>query len=296
MRARNQLTSYSSSGHDWSVKEKAVSFYLEKLKRDENAETPLMNMNENSELYQMLRRMPKGGNLHLHEIEALSRPKFLNFIFSSDKLLEWLYICDEPVLCTTTPYHMRYFSRNIGDKNGWTRVKGSNWTVDSIVQKTTLSGLLLASSDSAQSGDGKEIEKYRWNLAIEGGVFDAYSQLLRHAPSRYKYIKLLIEAFASENVHFLELRRDLVSDLFEFDDQGQEISLSESEEMNAYRKLKRKLQQMNPMFVDFVFIIYESRLSSKAQVEHTLHGAIRLHQIYPDLVVAFDLVGYEDMG
>jgi hypothetical protein len=105
--ARNQLRLEDEgiSNVSLSNKEKVVSFYFEKVKDDEFTRLGLskfdpalpveseLNDIQSSYVYELLRQMPKGGNIHIHESQMLDRLLLLKIVQSS---LEWdyLYICD----------------------------------------------------------------------------------------------------------------------------------------------------------------------------------------------------------
>ena len=106
-----------------SDKEKVVSFYFEKVKDDEFTRLGLYNFAparpieselndiQSSFVYSVLRQMPKGGNIHIHENQMLDRLLLLNIIKNSTEW-DYLYICDpdkpvcqpdpSPCLCVNT--------------------------------------------------------------------------------------------------------------------------------------------------------------------------------------------------
>lgn len=98
-----------------SNKEKVVSFYFEKVKDDEFTRLGLYNFAparpieselndiQSSFVYSVLRQMPKGGNIHIHENQMLDRLLLLKIVQSSTEW-DYLYMCDpnKPV-CKADP-------------------------------------------------------------------------------------------------------------------------------------------------------------------------------------------------
>ena len=142
MLAREKLRNMESNSQKFlslSARETIVHFYLESLKQQEYAETssrflPSLPIEEvrdemmRRQLYQLLRALPKGGNLHMHEPEMLDRKVFLELIENDPELYEMLYICDKAnelmcalkKKCDCSKYQLRYFAKNPDD--GWSKV------------------------------------------------------------------------------------------------------------------------------------------------------------------------------
>ena len=105
--ARNklQLEDEETSNISLSNKEKVVSFYFEKVKYDEFTRLGLYNFAparpieselndiQSSFVYSVLRQLPKGGNIHIHENQMLDRLLLLKIVQNSSEW-DYLYICD----------------------------------------------------------------------------------------------------------------------------------------------------------------------------------------------------------
>lgn len=298
MTRRNELSHHSRCS--MSHTETMVNIYLQSLRQREQEiseiyltrplENHLTEIPTRSELFKTLLDMPKSGQLHLHEYEALNRRLLLEIIANSTEW-DFLYICDKEsnLACRTSKCdcnqnHLKFITKNPVPP-GWTKI--TNLTIDQVVKKTTLAGRLV--DEEIEAHDTSK----RWSLAIEQGLFDAYNDILRHNLTRFKYLKAILD---SEKHSLVELRRELHSRLFYFDQAGNEIPISLHEEMNTLREFKRQYVSENPRFVDFVFIIYESRFKSRQDIERILKETSQLAEIYPDLIKGFDLVGEEDKG
>jgi hypothetical protein len=110
----------------FNEKEQVVGIYFEKLKYAEFNETrkrfspskPIekeLKVIQKRKLYDVLKKVPKGGNLHLHEDQVLNRRILLEFIRDSPEEFEMLHICDKlnkqtckQFECKCADYHLEY--------------------------------------------------------------------------------------------------------------------------------------------------------------------------------------------
>ncbi|CAF1612843.1 unnamed protein product [Rotaria sp. Silwood1] len=302
MLAREQIKQHDravQAQNNLNSKEKIVNLYLELLQVKEYVNTktyfypsrPIETAIENitkSSFYQFLQLLPKGGNLHIHEFQILDRKLFLESIKNSPEY-DLLYICDQND-CIKNKYYLSYYKNNV--PNGWTKVKDSNWTISDIIKKTTLIGILNDLKTPIYSTDTEA----RWNLADQYGVFNFYGDLIRHNVTRFNYMKLVLDHALEENIQLLEFRRGFFGNLFYFDENGLRISINATEELDLLLKFKKDYISKNPKFIDFIFLIYSSRQSSKEQIKIHINNLINLQHLYPDFIRGYDMVGEEDKG
>jgi adenosine deaminase-related growth factor len=280
-------------------KEKTVNLYLELLRaRDfintktyfypsRPIETEIENIT-NSPFYQFLILLPKGGNLHVHEFQTLDRKLLLESIKNSSEY-DLLYICDQNN-CTKNKYYLSYIKGNV--PSGWTKVKDSNWTISKIVKKTTFIGILNDLKTPLYPTDTEA----RWNLANQYGVFGFYADLIKYNVTRFNYMKLVLDHALEENVQLLEFRRGFFGNLFYFDKNGSRISINATEELDLLLEFKKDYLLKNPELIDFIYVIYSSRRSSKEQIKIQINNLINLQHLYPDFIRGYDMVGEEDQG
>ncbi|CAF1279676.1 unnamed protein product [Adineta steineri] len=302
MLAREQIKQHDRAvqgQNNLTSEEKIVNLYFQVLRANDfistknyfypsrPIETELENIT-NSRFYRFLTLLPKGGNLHLHEFQVLDRKIFLESIKNSPEY-DLLYICDQNS-CLTKKYYLNYFQNNIPP--GWTKVKNSNWTISEIVKKTTLIGMLNNLEKPLYATDTEA----RWNLASQYGTFSFYADLVKYNETRFNYMKLVLDHALKENVQFLEFRRGFFGNLYYFDKNGLQISINATDELNSLLKFKKKYLSKNPNFIDFIFIIYSIRKSSKDKIKNQINNLINLQKSYPDLIRGYDMVGEEDQG
>jgi hypothetical protein len=143
---RNRLKNLETHYHtdlNLNKQEKIVNLYFQYLKKLEYESTrnkflPALPIENNflqliqRPLYSILRELPKGGNLHVHDSQMLDRKLFLNLIKNDSSLYNMLYICDklifpecksvnnDQIICNCTSYTLSYFMKNV--PLGWSKV------------------------------------------------------------------------------------------------------------------------------------------------------------------------------
>lgn len=305
MKARDQLTFREIN---LSPKEKCVNLHMETLKQKEfldtlkyfyparPIETELVNITSR-DMYKFLKNLPKGGNLHIHEFQMLDRRKLLEIVFKQTEF-EWVYICDKAAiecktnlsLCNCSNHNLAYFAKSA--PLGWTKVKDSNWTIDSILTKTTLTGILNNLEEKIYPTDSNG----RWRVANQNDLFNIYSQLTNFNKTRFEYLKACLDTSLEENVQLVEFRRSNFGSLFYFDSNGDEVKIDSASELEALKKFKIDYIRNNPNWIDFIFLIYGSRRASKSAVRADLEECLEIQPRFPDLIRGYDLVGEEDAG
>lgn len=313
MLARNELRRADSSLmrlRAFSDKEQQVNLYFEAQKDIEFIETkaffyPARPIEENlaqifqRPLYKLLKSLPKGGNMHMHEFQMLDRKRFLNMIKRSDEEWDMLYMClkaqapecqTTPKDCNCTDNVLRYFKKNI--PKGFVKVKTSGLSIDDIVKRTTLAGQLNSQTPKIYATDTGG----RWKLANEKSIFDIYSDLTRYNKTRFDYMNEILDSCLEENAQLIELRRSPFGSLYYFDENGDQKQISAADQVDAIERLKQDYLTRNPEFIDFVFLIYTGRSINKAAMGPMIDSAINFHKMYPRLIRGFDMVGEEDAG
>ena len=313
MLARNELRRSDSSLmrlRAFSDKERQVNLYFEKQKDVEFMETksfffPARPIEENLDkifqrpLYKLLKTLPKGGNMHMHEFQMLDRKRFLEMIKRSSDDYDMVYLCLKAKVheCQTTPKScdcienvLRYFKKNI--PKGFVKVKESGLSLDDIVKRTTLTGLLNSQTPKIYATDTGA----RWKLANDKSVFDIYSDLTRYNKTRFDYMKEILDSCREENVQLIELRRSAFSNLYYFDENGDQKTIGPVDQVNAIERFKQDYLAQHDEFIDFVFLIYNLRALNKASLSPIIESVINFQKQYPRLIRGFDLVGEEDAG
>jgi hypothetical protein len=309
--ARDQLRLIDTNTPRLSPRENTVSLHYDGLKRAELSRTlghfyasrPIEDNLadiQSSELYAKLKPVPKGGNIHLHEDQMTNRRQLLELIFNSPPEFERLHICDRPNspfcahnACRCQNYTLKYFGKESDVDDGWLKVKGSSrWTIEAILSRTTLIGILNGLENKVYATDSAK----RWALAIDLGVFVMYSDLINFNKTRFDFLRLFLDASLDESVQLVEMRRFGFGELYYFDASGDRVGISANNELAMLRSFKAEYIERNPSFIDFVFIVQGHRGSAKKEIKAYIERAIEMQRDHADLIRGFDLVGEEDGG
>ena len=279
-------------------KENVVSMYFEKLKYDEIKRTGLSNFYPlkpieteynsiiTTELYRELVYLPKGGNLHMHEDQMINRRQLLEIIKAAPEY-DYLYICDKAKeycqtnTCNCTDYFLTYIKNpKYSDNNGWVKVKESNWTIDAILNKTTLIGILNNLETKILPTDSSG----RWKAGNDRGIFGFYSDLIVYNKTRFDYLKACLDNSLNEKVQLIDFRRANFDGLYYFNEQGDRETLPVKDEIDRLVQFKKNYLQQNPSFIDFNYILFGVRGRSKSDIQKDLDFAIKTQKTYPDFI------------
>ena len=303
IKARNKIKAMDTLNYTaFNAKEKIVSLYFEKLKKIELARTSQTDFYPSraiqtelqsiihSDLYAQLKLLPKGGNIHIHENQMLNRRQFLELIQRSPEY-EYLHICD-PVLspCKCTSFYLTYFALSNQATDCWVKVKSSNWTVDAILNKTTLIGILNNLKTPLYPTDTVA----HWAVAKD--VFNFYSDIIEYNNTRFSYIKACLDNSLRENVQLVEFRIFTFKSLYYFDSQGVRQNFTEVETVSMLERFRRGYLEKNPEFIDFNFIVTSVRGKNQSEIRRDVEQVIAIQRLFPDLIRGYDLVGEEDRG
>ena len=300
-----QIKNQFSEKFPKNSKQQYVELYFQYLKKKE-IETdnkyfyyPLENSNleyvqKKSKLYKLLRALPKGGNLHLHEFQELDRSKLFDLLNESIDS-EYIYICDqiENDNCKNIKYFMNYFKDMKKVPSGWTKLKESKLTKQEIIDKTTLIGLLKGLK---LTGEVNNFSEMRWNITLNAELFLVYQNVAEYATTRYKYLKAVLDSALDENVQLIELRRPDFGTMWYYGQNGSIEYVPALDELKELKKLKQEYIEKNEKFIDFSFIIFGLRSLPNYKIDSIIEAAINYNKHYPDLVRGFDLVEEEDKG
>ena len=136
----------------------------------------------------------------------------------------------------------------------------------------------------------------RWNITAHYRVFSFYDDIIRYNVTRFKYLQMVLDQSLEENIQLLELRRRLFGRLYYFAENGSRIIINANEELQMLSRFKEDYIRNNPKLIDYSFIIYSPRMSSKEKIKNELNSSITLQRIFPDLIRGYDMVGEEDQG
>ncbi|XP_041770697.1 adenosine deaminase 2-A-like [Anopheles merus] len=122
-------------------------------------------------------------------------------------------------------------------------------------------------------------------------IFLAFNPIVTYRPVWEFYFREALREFHEDNVLYLEFR-GLLPTLYDLDGK----TYGPEEVVQIYRTITEEFKATHPRFAGTKFIYAPLRLVDNQTMDQYLSLAERLHRLHGDYVVAFDLVGQEDLG
>ncbi|CAC5403947.1 CECR1 [Mytilus coruscus] len=245
-----------------------------------------------SEVYMLLKKFPKGGNIHLHHNHVVSKQKMLELIFSSF-LYDHLYVkASAPAM-----WNLDFF---LNPPQGWNKVKDNpSYSKDILVKHATLLGVIDMKATNNPTNSDLRWEEMNPLFGVLG------SNIINHANFSKIYMNALLQQAMDENVQYLETKSSSSNKLYVLDPARSYLvkngkrfidnDLGELE-LQFTNEVVQKFKQNNPNFVGYKRIINSYRGKDEQYILKNAKKALTLFEKYPDLVSGFDLVAEEDKG
>ncbi|KAK2148037.1 hypothetical protein LSH36_519g01009 [Paralvinella palmiformis] len=257
----------------------------------------VLDIIQSSDVYRLLEKLPKGGNMHTHENHQLSKKTLYDIVWASEDF-QYLYILPEDH--PTTPWTLDFFI-NPPPGQGWTKVMNHpNLTKEMIEQHQTLIGTLSAEAKKYPSDSAM-----RWDEMNR--LWDRGStQLISNIKIKPLYLRALYESALDEGVQYLETRKnfgaaemlyELSSDPEYEPTYGKKFLDTNGElDINLTINVTREFIGERPEFIGHRRITYSTRFSENDAIRQDVEKAIAFRQKYPDHFKGYDLVAEEDFG
>lgn len=228
---------------------------------------------ESTLLFRVLKRMPKGGILHIHADSTGSATWLIKRALTDEN--SYIYMQDDGTVLKGT---MRIFKKS-DVPQGYQSIK------ELVAQdKNFISEIVnMVTMDSHDTGSVNPWLKFN-------DCFARIEHLLYYEPIFREYYKHAFETIIEDNILFVELRTNL-DNLFDLNGK----TYGTQEVIDIYRKILNEIQKNHP---DFKLKLIFSDLRSKNIEEAcaNLEKAFRLRRDNKDLIVGYDLVGFETSG
>ncbi|XP_050405019.1 adenosine deaminase AGSA isoform X1 [Patella vulgata] len=236
---------------------------------------------DESLIFQMISKMPKGGALHTHSTSLVS----------TDWLVQNVTYRPHCYMCRTfdDKYRFRFFE--VAPFNA-----ECPWESIAVLRQESVN---VAEFDKSLYDkfsvviNDPEIQHVTvndvWDDFIE--AFTMIDGLIQHTPVFIDYIEQAMEEFLQDNVQYLEIRADLPM-LYNLD--GSKYSRSYC--MHIYQRQLNKFKLRHPGFSGFKIILAGNRYLSRSVIWADLQLAVTLKHYYPELMAGYDLVFQEGRG
>ncbi|CAH1784022.1 unnamed protein product [Owenia fusiformis] len=302
-RLKQEERKYAGYESSLNEDETIVNHYMQFLKWQEYNYTrdtfvPLRPIEETyhhiikTKLFATLKKLPKGGNMHIHEHHVLEKKQMLELAMN---LSDWDHLYVTHPNQSASPWQYNFFI-NPPPNKGWVKFK-DHFKVDDVIHFTHLMGILDARAKSYPSDTG-----YRWKLA--GGLFGRLGgDFLANENIQFRYLEALFDAAREENVQYLEGRRSIYGRLYRLNSNGsyadrngqQLLDTDGSYEIAETIKFINNYTARHPEFFGLKNIIYHTR-SNPSRVRSGVKAYTELYKKFPELIRGLDMVGEEDKG
>lgn len=232
---------------------------------------------ERSEVFALIRKMPKGGALHIHDVGLSSLDYVMNVTYR-----EHLYACIDgeniQLLFADPPPKgdcwkpMKLLRQEAPSENEFNQWLGSKMT--------------MVTDDPQGKYPDVNIAWTKFD-----NIFMLITPMLSYRPVFLDYFRNTLQEFYNDNVNYMEMR-GIIPTLYELDGQ----TYTPVEIMGMLKQVADQFLADHPDFLGVKYIYAPPRRVDNATMDVYLKNFWDMKRAYPDFLVGFDLVGQEDVG
>ncbi|XP_055606544.1 adenosine deaminase AGSA-like [Uranotaenia lowii] len=236
-----------------------------------------------SPLYQLLRKMPKGGILHTHDTAMGNTDAIIQATHRE-------HLWQSGDFGGSNPIHYRFSKTKPAPIDGageWHLVSDIRKELGS--EKYDLNVKNLLSLFHQDPHHAYHCVNHVWSKFAQ--IFITLEPLVTYKPVWDEYYLHALEQTYADNVCYVEFR-GLLPPVYDL-----EGKIYTSEEIvQNYIDLTEQFQQAHPDFVGVKFIYAPLRIVDDNTYAQYFDTAEKLHKRFPTFMAGFDLVGQEDLG
>ncbi|XP_060162628.1 adenosine deaminase 2 isoform X1 [Globicephala melas] len=240
---------------------------------------------EESEVFNILKKMPKGAALHVHDFSIVS----VDWLVRNVTYRPHCYFCLTP---RGTPQFR--FARstpptlNTTECPAWVLLEKFRKGLPNVTEfdHSLLRNFTLVTENPQATYANQDAVWAKFET-----IFFAIAGLVSYAPVFRDYISQGLEEFYQDNVLYLELRAMLYP-VYELN--GTVYSPEWS--VRLYEEVARNFAKEHPGFIGIKLIYSDHRSKDASTITKSIQTAMELRAKFPGMVAGFDLVGREDTG
>ncbi|XP_072767162.1 adenosine deaminase 2 [Anoplolepis gracilipes] len=232
---------------------------------------------EKSGVFKILREMPKGAVLHVHQSGIGS----IDYKLNNVTYRENLYVCDQ-----NNSLKLMFFNKpdETCDWQLLSEVRRDQRQADAINDRIRRSLTMITENPrSAYSTVDKAWEKF-------DSIFKFMKSWLSYRPVFEDVYYYVLQEFYEDNVMYVEIRTTL-SSIYDFDRVYGSLEMA-----GIIKNVTDRFIRDHPDFLGVKLIYAPRRSINETKLEEYLKKLVQLTEHYPNFVVGFDLVGQEDKG
>ncbi|KAK3611888.1 hypothetical protein CHS0354_021323 [Potamilus streckersoni] len=236
---------------------------------------------ENSTVFQFIKKMPKGGALHLHDCSMTD----LRWLVKNATYMNSCYMCydqDKKI-----NFH---FFRSPPEQ------PGCQWHPVSFYRNQSTN--ISAFDDMLYQSMSLEVTDPHTSYPTLDAVWKKFEEvlirangLINYAPVFAAYYYEALKEFMEDNVQYLEVRA-LLPEVYDLDGK----TYMPVQVMEIYRNTTVKFVQDNPSFTGAKVIKSNIRFKTPAIIKSDIIASAEMMSQFPDHFAGYDLVGQEDPG
>ncbi|XP_034827621.1 adenosine deaminase AGSA-like [Maniola hyperantus] len=233
-----------------------------------------------SRVYKIIKDLPKGAALHIHDMGILGPDYILNLTYT-----DHLYICfkKDDVL-----FRFSDNTPSIPCKNKWKLIsdarRSSNNTASFDAKLRKYFTMYVDNPDVVYPSI-----KESWGSFVK--YFERVVSLLTYRPIWEQYCYEVLRKFREDNIMYVEFR-SVLPNLYELDGTVYDPIVT----AKCYKKIFNQFKKDHPDFLGAKLIYAPIRGINRDQLDEYLRLARAIKADMPDVFAGFDLVGQEDLG
>ncbi|KAH3890399.1 adenosine deaminase AGSA-like [Dreissena polymorpha] len=233
---------------------------------------------EQSDIFKMIQKMPKGGALHVHDVSITD----LSWLVQNATYRTNCYMCTDAagklkfLFFQTPPPNTECPWKSVASARA---VSGNPTTFDQML----LDNLAFNSTDADKDINGIWARFEDILIRAEG--------LILYKPVFVDYYNEALREFQADNVQYIEVRALLPN---VYNDDG--TTLSPREVLQLYKDTTDTFKQHNPNFIGAKIIKTNVRFFNESVILDDIKMSLQLMADFPDYFGGYDLVGQEDPG
>lgn len=240
---------------------------------------------DKSAVFKILKNMPKGAALHLHDFGILS----VEWLVKNVTYRPHCYFCVTPRRAMQFQFaHPAPPTPAPTECSEWTLLESYRKQLQNVTEfdNNLLQAFTLVTERPDVTYASQDLIWSKFE-----SIFLSVSGLVHFAPVFRDYLSRGLQEFYEDNVLYLELRAMLYP-VYELDG-----TLHDREwAVRTYQDVARTFAKEHPGFVGIKLIFSDHRSKNASLIVKSVQAAMELRDVFPRTVAGFDLVGREDTG
>uniref|UniRef100_A0A2K6DZT4 Adenosine deaminase 2 n=1 Tax=Macaca nemestrina TaxID=9545 RepID=A0A2K6DZT4_MACNE len=237
---------------------------------------------ERSQVFNILKMMPKGAALHLHDtgivtmdwlVRNVTYRPHCHICFTSKGIMQFRF-------AHPTPRTSEKCSKWILLEDYRKRVQNVTEFDDSLLRNFTL---VTQHPEVIYTNQNVVWSKFQT-------IFFTISGLIRYAPVFRDYVFRSMQEFYEDNVLYMEIRARLLP-VYELSGEHHDEEWS----VKTYQEVAQKFVETHPEFIGIKIIYSDDRSKDVTVIAESIRTAMGLRTKFPTVVAGFDLVTHADL-